>query len=183
MISHARGQRFDLQQVGHEGLAVGLREGLESDLGERLAEQLARVADEGPAGGVCLGAHRRDEEDGQLPRERHELAGDVDGRRVGPVDVLADHHDRAARGQPAQEPVRRRDVTALEHVRRFGLDRLPRPQGQSEQVGQVHRGVLGLGPVHAQDVEEGGIAARASDSGAENVMKPTIDRSRSMSKW
>ena len=70
------------------------------DLGERLAEQLPRVADEGPAGGVRLGAHRRDEEDGQLARERHELAGDVDGRRVGPVDVLADHHDRPARGQP-----------------------------------------------------------------------------------
>ena len=43
-VSHARGQRFDLQQVGHEGLAVGLREGLELDLGERLAEQLPRVA-------------------------------------------------------------------------------------------------------------------------------------------
>ena len=79
--------------------------------------------------------------------------------------------------------MRRRDVTALEYVRRFGLDRLPRPQGQSEQVGEVHRGVLGLGLVHAQDVEEGGVERlRASDSVAENE-KPRIDRSRSMSRW
>ena len=57
------GQRLDLEQVGHEGPAVGLRQGLEGDLGERLAEQLPRVADEGPAGRVRLGAHRRDEQD------------------------------------------------------------------------------------------------------------------------
>ena len=117
-----------------------------------------------------------------MARERHELAGDVDGRRVGPVDVLADHHDRPARGQPAQEPVRRRDVTALEYVRRFGLDRLPRPRGQSEQVGE-YTAVSSASAWSAQDVERAASsAARASDSVAENA-KPRIGRSRSMRRW
>ena len=63
--------------------------------------------------------------------------GDVDGRRVGPVDVLADHHDRPARGSPR----RSRCVAAMcgsggRPALRSGSP--PRPQGQAEQVGEVH---------------------------------------------
>ena len=44
------GQRFDLQQVGHEGLAVGLREGAGGSSVSASPEQLPRVADEGQPG-------------------------------------------------------------------------------------------------------------------------------------
>ena len=83
---------------------------------ERIAEELARLAHELPAGRIRLRAHRPDEQDRQLRRERHELARDLDRRRVGPVEVLADEDERPASGEGSKQPVGRRGVAALEDL-------------------------------------------------------------------
>ena len=85
--------------------AVGIGQRLQPDLGER--SPISRRGRQSPSRAIGLGPQRRDEQDRQLGRERQQLPGDVDRRRVRPVEVLADERPPGPRARAREQPMDR----------------------------------------------------------------------------
>src|SRR5579859_1420523 len=101
VLARLRWERLDVQEVPHERARLGPGEGIEADLDERVAEEVARPRDEAPALALAVEPGGRHDEQRQLVRERYDVEEQIDRRTVGPVEVLErDDHGTRRRERP-----------------------------------------------------------------------------------
>jgi hypothetical protein len=71
-----------------EQLAVGIAQRAEVDLAQQMRELAACMLAQAPGGVVALGPQRKHEQHGRLLREGEQLLEQLNGGRVGPVEVF-----------------------------------------------------------------------------------------------
>jgi hypothetical protein len=67
---------------------------------------------------IALGAKREDEQDRSVLRQREELFEQLNGRRIGPVEILERQHERRFLRQPEEELADDLERPPLQRLRR-----------------------------------------------------------------